>query len=239
MMTDERHGPDEYSSLTAALGYEFIDMGLLRQALTHRSRANEWGAENELHNERLEFIGDAVLDLSIARYLMESLPNAREGSLSKLRALVVSEASLARAAQALELGSYVRLGRGEEQTGGRNKASILADAFEAVVGAIYLDGGFDVADSAVRAHLGPLVDAALRGQIEPDHKTRLQELTQGRLRQVPQYDVIDHRGPDHAKIFEVAVSVEGRQIARAEGSSKKEAEQQAARLALGVLEEDH
>lgn len=191
-----------------------------------------------MHNERLEYLGDAVVDLVVGDRLMQCLPDAREGTLSKLRALVVSEASLAGVAGALGLGQFLSLGRGEEQTGGRAKPSLLADAFEAVIGAVYRDGGFDAANQLALRLLGQLVADAVSGRLKPDHKTRLQEFAQGKLRQMPHYEVVDERGPDHEKEFEVAVSIAGQEIARACGHSKKEAEREAAGRALARLEAD-
>ncbi|MCA9673203.1 MAG: ribonuclease III [Myxococcales bacterium] len=239
-------GEDQLSS---ALGYRFESAELLQRALTHRSFVNERSAaENNadaaatssglLHNERLEFLGDAVVDLAIGHLLMQKLPRAREGRLSKLRAMVVSEASLARAANAISLGEHLRLGRGEEQTGGRDKASILSDAFEAVLGAIYLDAGFDRAADVARTLLATLVDEAVAGELDRDHKTRLQEVAQAELSDVPRYEVVSERGPDHDKVFEVAVFIGERELARAEGRSKKGAEQQAAKAALALMERD-
>lgn len=223
----------ELSSLEQALGYGFTTPGLLLQAVTHRSQANETGATD--HNERLEFLGDAVLSLCAGHLLMVRQPAAREGELSKLRSMLVSEASLARVAEGLELGRHLRLGRGEEQTGGRRKASILADALEALVGAVFLDGGFAAADRIVRQLLEPLCVDAEEGELDRDHKTRLQELVQGQLRIAPRYEVVDERGPDHAKVFTVAVMLGERAVAQAEGHSKKRAEQRAARRALAIL----
>jgi ribonuclease III len=228
---------DDELSLSTALGYAFDQPELLRQALTHRSLINETQGESPgQHNERLEFLGDAVVDLSVGHQLMERLPMAREGELSKLRAMVVSEASLALRAEQLGLGAHLHLGRGEEQTGGRRKASILADAFEAVLGAIFLDGGFAPADAAIRRLLGPLIDTAVQGALDRDHKTRLQELAQAQLHQMPRYEVVEERGPDHAKVFAVAVFLGEQEVARGEGHSKKAAEQCAAALALSALQ---
>ena len=224
------------SALTEALGYTFQSPALLRQALTHRSLINESSGDNSQHNERLEFLGDAVVDLSIGHYLMEHLPQAREGELSKLRAMVVSEASLALAATQLNLGQYLRLGRGEEQTGGRKKVSVLADAFEALMGAIYLDGGFYAANAVIHRILEPLIVTAVEGDLDRDHKTRLQELAQGQWHVMPRYAVLEERGPDHAKVFTVAVYLDEKEVARAEGHSKKAAEQRAARRALASLQ---
>ena len=230
------NGDQHSAALQSALGYCFTRPELLERALTHRSHVNESGAAEATHNERLEFLGDAVVDLAIGHHLMDALPAAREGRLSKLRAMVVSEASLARAAERLGLGECLRLGRGEEQTGGREKSSILADAFEALMGAVYLDAGFAAADEVVRRQLGGLVEEAVRGELDRDHKTRLQELVQAQAQEVPRYEVIAERGPDHAKVFEVVVSLGDEALARAEGHSKKEAEQQAARRALDALQ---
>jgi ribonuclease-3 len=226
---------DNYAALCRALGYQFVDWGLLRQALTHRSVINEDPSGGADNNERLEFLGDAVVNLSIGKRMMELLPDAREGSLSKLRASVVSEGSLAAAAQQVGLGELLRLGKGEELTGGREKPSILADAFEAVIGAILLDGGFVQADRVVRQKLSVLVTEAVGGALDRDHKTRLQEVVQAQFRQIPKYRIVDESGPDHAKVFAVEVSLGEQVLARAHGASKKEAEQEAARLALDCL----
>jgi ribonuclease-3 len=231
---------DELDPLAAALGYAFRNPELLAQAVTHRSLVNELAQEPapaaaSHHNERLEFLGDAVVNLCVGTLLMQRLPAAREGELSKLRAMVVSEASLAAIAVELELGRYLRLGRGEEQTGGRRKASILSDAFEALMGAVFLDGGFAEAQTVIERLLGPRCATAEEGELDHDHKTRLQELVQGHWRVAPRYEVVEERGPDHAKVFTVEVLLGERVVARAEGHSKKAAEQRAARRALAVL----
>lgn len=224
-------------ALQARLDYRFASPLLLRQALTHRSFINESGEPATAHNERLEFLGDAVVDLAVGHWLMESLPDAREGQLSKLRAMIVNEASLARVSEELELGACLRLGKGEEQTGGRQKSSILADAFEAVMGAIYLDGGYARADQIVHELLETTVTRAVRGDLDGDHKTHLQELVQARSQMIPRYEVIGEAGPDHAKTFQIAVFVGDDQLASAWGGSKKEAEQGAARAALERLDQ--
>ena len=235
------NGDTDYTALCDALGHEFKDLNLLRRALTHRSRANEHGTDGstEEHNERLEFLGDAVVDLAVGYRLMQRMPRLREGELSKLRSQVVSESGLERAARSLGLDRWVRLGRGEEQTGGRNKASILSDAFEAIIGAIFVDAGYEVANAVVCAQLESLMIEAESGRLRQDHKTRLQELSQARFAQRPRYEVTDQQGPDHAKTFVVSVSVDGRQLAQADGRSKKEAEQLAAAQALELLEQAH
>lgn len=225
-----------YAPLMEALGYRFSSPTLLRRALTHRSHANEH-AEEELHNERLEFLGDAVVGLCVGYEVMQRLPEAREGQLTKVRATVVSENGLSAAAQALRLGDYLRLGRGEEQGGGRAKTSILSDAFEALVGAIFVDGGFEAVAKVLRGLLGDLVLAGVRGDLDRDFKTRLQErfASQG---ESLRYEVVGERGPDHAKIFEVVVCLDERELGRAEGHSKKEAEQRAAEGAFAALSAD-
>jgi ribonuclease-3 len=225
------------TDLEARIGHRFADRGLLVRALTHSSFANEAsGAEGAVaHNERLEFLGDAVLDLAVTQLLLERLPGAPEGVLSQARAAVVSERSLAAGARGLGLGSYLRLGRGEERTGGREKPSILADAYEALLGAVYLDAGWPAALALVRAHLGGSIELAVGGQAEPDYKTRLQERVQQRFRTPPRYVLSAAEGPDHARTFEVEVTLGGAVIGRGRGASKKEAEQRAAAEALAAL----
>lgn len=239
MATDEDHLPDDcFNALSERLGYAFDDPKLLRRALTHRSHANESG-EDDRHNERLEFLGDAVVGLCVGAYLMASRPQAREGELTKLRAMVVSAPGLSRAARSLRLGDCLLLGRGEEQGGGRDKDSILSDAFEALIGAVFLDGGFDAARRVVQDQLIELVHAAERGELDRDFKTRLQEhLAAEGMQAPPRYEVVGERGPDHAKVFEVAVHLETDELGRAEGHSKKEAEQRAACSALEALSVD-
>ncbi|MEK6608406.1 MAG: ribonuclease III [Myxococcota bacterium] len=218
--------------LEERLGYRFLDPSLLAASLTHRSFAHETGAG--IDNQRLEFLGDAVVDLLVSGILMERLPDADEGALTEARARIVSEAGLCRAAELLGLGGELRLGRGEEQTGGRGKASILADALEAVIGAVYLDGGIDAAAAVVGRVLGPVVAEALESGAV-DSKTRLQRWAQARLGETPRYIVVAEEGPGHAKSFEVAVVLGGSEAARGRGRSKKEAEQRAAQDALTAL----
>jgi len=230
----------EYDALLAAIDYHFVRGDRLRRALTHRSRVQEddgatGSAAPPPNNERLEFLGDAVVNLVVGHALMRALPDAREGDLSRLRATVVNEAGLAEAAQRAGLGAFLRLGRGEEQTGGRQKVSILADAMEAVIGAVFLDGGLAAAERVITRLLEERIRAATAGTTTADHKTRLQEWTQARRREVPRYEVVQTSGPDHDKVFEVAVSVAGGELARAAGGSKKEAQQRAAALALARL----
>jgi ribonuclease III len=228
---------DDYGFLEAKLGYRFRDRRMLEMALTHRSYLNENPSSAREDNERLEFLGDAVLNLTVGHLLMETQPLRAEGDLSRSRALVVNEAGLARVAEALGLGDWLFLGKGEEQTGGRHKPSLLADACEAVMAAIYLDGGFDAAFRVARQ----LFETRIREARDPanaDFKTRLQERAQGRLRCSPRYTVVGESGPDHDKVFEVVLLLDGREVARGSGRSKKEAEQRAAALALQVLDDE-
>jgi ribonuclease-3 len=204
-------------------------------ALTHRSYVNEHPGEGLEDNERLEFLGDAVIDLAVSHRLMERIPGASEGELSKMRAAVVDEPGLAALARAVGLGPLLRLGRGEELTGGRDKPSLLADAMEAVVAAVYLEGGLPAVLVLVDRYLGEAFDRASAGTLDRDYKTQLQELAQSHYRLAPRYQVVAELGPDHAKQFEVEVELRGAVIGRAVGRSKKDAEQAAARLAIEAL----
>jgi ribonuclease III len=204
-------------------------------ALTHRSYVNEHPGDGLEDNERLEFLGDAVIDLAVSHRLMERFPAAREGELSKMRASVVDEPGLAALARAFDLGPLLRLGRGEELTGGREKPSLLADAMEAVVAAVYLEGGLGAVQAVIDRYLEEAFDRAGAGTLDRDYKTQLQELAQSRFRLAPRYRVVAELGPDHAKTFEVEVELRGEVVGRATGRSKKDAEQAAARLAIEAL----
>lgn len=211
------------------LGYEFDDASLLEKALTHRS----WTAENPSseHNERMEFLGDAVLQFSVTQYLYENYPDLSEGQMAKVRASCVSGAQLAEVAGELGLGRLVRMGTGEAASGGRKKHSILADAMEAVLAAVYLDSDIQQARSVVLGHWAGIVDAKAKDPGRRDYKTRYQEVLAARgLR--PEYDV-HGSGPDHKKHFVATLKVEGEVVGVGEGRSKKEAQQAAARAALG------
>ncbi|MBV8464109.1 MAG: ribonuclease III [Acidimicrobiales bacterium] len=224
----------ERSALTRRLGYEFSEPGLLEQALAHRS----WVAEEEARasNERLEFLGDAVLGLVVAEYTYREYPQLSDGMLSKVRASVVNTKALGQIAFELGLPSHLRLGRGEDQSGGRAKESILADATEAVIGAVYLDGGLGAARRLVLSLLTDRITEAVGGPGASDHKSRLQERTVHRGWGVPHYEVVGS-GPDHARRYRASVSVAGRPLGTGEGRSKKEAEQVAAQRATEVLDE--
>lgn len=224
-------------ALEKAYGYGFKKLGHLQRALTHRSYANEQKLPATDHNERYEFLGDAVLQLSVSHLLMETFPHQPEGELSKLRAAVVNETQLADCARAVGLGQFLYLGKGEDQTGGRDKPSLLADCYEAVLGAIYLDRGFAKAAEVVQRHFAPLLKLALAGTLIRDFKTRLQEVAQGRFRQVPRYRLVRELGPDHSKQFEVELFIGEQRYGVGKGTSKKSAEQEAAKEALDGLEQ--
>jgi ribonuclease-3 len=220
------------SELEARLAHRFRSRELLEQALTHGSRAYEQGDVSR-GNERLEFLGDAVLNLVVSERLMELWPDAPEGALSRARAAAVNMTALADCARGLGLGEWIRLGRGEDSSGGREKPSILADVFEAVLGALYLDGGFAAARGfLLREFADRLLDPDV---LRSDPKTRLQEQVQERGDPAPTYETVAERGPDHAREFEVVVRVAGRVLGRGVGRSKRVAEQAAAQHALAEL----
>ena len=224
---------DEFETLQTAIGYRFRDRGLLEHAMTHTSRANEDVSGGVADNESLEFLGDAVLGFVVADLLFREFPECDEGEKSKMKAMLVSTATLARVAERLQLGDHLLLGRGEEKTGGRRKQALLADGCEALIAAIYLDGGIEQARAFVVRELGGLLDDMRRDGIAgQDYKSALQELVQAGNRPLPEYRVVGTLGPDHQKLFDVEVVVAGEALARATGPSKKEAEQEAARLAL-------
>jgi ribonuclease-3 len=221
--------------LEACLGYHFEDIGLLDNALTHRSFVNENPALPCRDNERLEFLGDAVLELTVSDMLMNKFPDDAEGELSKLRASVVNEQPLAGLARHFRIGEFLLLGRGEEASGGRMKSSLLANAFESVVAAMYIDGGFDRASHFIGRLFEPLIEAGAVAAVYRDYKTVVQEICQNRFREFPRYALISETGPDHDKRFETSLVVGERVIATGTGRSKKEAEQQAAKTALEEL----
>jgi ribonuclease III len=229
---------ERVKGLEERLSFKFRDPSLALAAVTHKSWANEHRDENDgADNERLEFLGDAVVDLAVSHRLMDRYPLAQEGELSKLRALIVSEEGLARVARLLRLGDLLLLGRGEEMTGGREKSSVLADALEAVIGAVYLCGGLEAVLPIVDQHFGEALAGVAEGRSGSDFKTLLQEEAQLRLKVSPRYRVVSESGPEHEKVFEVEVMAGDRVSARAQGRSKKEAEQAAARQALALLRE--
>jgi ribonuclease III len=228
---------DSLTTLEARLGYTFVDKQLIEEALRHSSWVNEHFQADLRDNERLEFLGDAVLNLIIGQLLMQRYPQMREGDLSRTRAKLVSEPQLAELARQLNLGHFLMLGKGEAQTDGRNKSSLLADAFEATLAALYLDGGFRRALAFIGQLYEPLLDHVPSRSQNPDFKSRLQEAVQLRHHEVPQYEVVGESGPDHEKTFRVAVSVCGLR-AEGQGRSKKKAEQDAACKGLEKLKQE-
>jgi ribonuclease III len=224
--------------LEIALGCRFTNLTLLDNALTHRSFVNENSGQPCRDNERLEFLGDAVLELTVSDLLMRKFPDHAEGELSKLRASIVNEKPLAALARRFRFGEYLLLGRGEEASDGRAKPSLLANAFESVVAALYLDGGYDAAAAFVVRLCEPLLRDEDPAGLYRDFKTAVQEICQNRFREVPRYTVLSESGPDHDKRFETGLFIGERVIATGTGRSKKEAEQQAAQRALKVLLED-
>jgi ribonuclease-3 len=222
-----------------SINYQFHDRALLDEALTHKSYVNERKSQARRHNERLEFLGDAALSLIISEYLAGQYPQLSEGALSKLKAGLVSETSLAAAARRLDLGAHLRLGRGEELSKGREKPSLLADALEAVIAAIYLDGGLEASRVFTLDALGDELSRIGSPQTKPggdDYKTRFQEWCQQRYEALPRYVLVNESGPDHQKCFTVEVEIEGKVAGSGLGYSKKEAEQMAARQALENIE---
>jgi ribonuclease-3 len=228
---------DEFDGLEGRIDYRFRDRGLLEHALTHKSRAAEDLSGGVADNESLEFLGDAVLGLVVADTLFHRFPDSTEGHKSKVKAAVVSTQSLARHAEQIGLGQYLLLGRGEEKTGGRAKPALLADAFEALIAAIYLDGGLEAARTFLLRELDEAIAAgASQAVVGHDFKSALQERLQAGGRPLPEYIVTGEEGPDHLKAFTVDVVVGGQVLGRATGRAKKQAEQEAARLALAGLD---
>ena len=227
---------DEFEGLQQAIQYRFRDRGLLEHAMTHTSRANEDVSGGVADNESMEFLGDALLGFVIADMLFREFPQFDEGEKSKTKASLVSTATLARQAERLSLGEHLLLGRGEEKTGGRRKQALLADGYEALIAAIYLDGGVEQARAFIVREFGSLVSQVRRhGVGSQDFKSALQEFLQGHDLPLPEYRLVGAVGPDHQKQFQVEVVVNGDSVAVAVGPSKKEAEQDAARAALEKL----
>jgi ribonuclease-3 len=228
---------DEFDALQQAIGYRFRDRGLLEHAMTHTSRANEDVSGGVHDNESMEFLGDAVIGFVVADVLFREFPEFDEGQKSKTKASLVSTATLARQAERLALGEHLLLGRGEEKTGGRRKQALLADGYEALIAAIYLDGGIEHARAFITREFGGLLaEVRQHGVAGPqDYKSALQELLQGRELPLPEYRLVGTLGPDHRKVFQVEVVVNGEPLAESTGPSKKEAEQDAARAALDKL----
>ena len=231
---------DEFSALERLIDYRFRDPGLLEHALTHRSSVHEDVSGGVFDNESLEFLGDAVLGFVVADMLFREFPQHNEGQKSKIKAWLVSEPALAQLGIDLGLGDYLILGRGEEKSGGRRKHALIADSYEALIAAIYLDGGIEPAREFIVAQVRPLVEEARQTGDEAvytsDYKSALQERMQSEERGLPGYRLVRESGPAHHKRFEVEVWIEDTPLARGEGASKKRAEQEAARLALEMLD---
>ncbi len=225
------------SMIEERLSYRFKNPLLLKKALTHTSYANERVADGVESNEKFEFLGDAIIDMVASIILMERFPDFDEGELSKFRARVVSEIPLARIAESLGLGDAVLLGKGEEKSGGRKKPSILSSTFEAVVAALYMDGGFEKTFRAISALLSERIDDIWRKGAYLDYKTLLQELCQRVFKDLPVYQLVDEEGPEHSKLFKVEVRIKGEIYGHGTGRSKKEAEKDAARKALERLKD--
>ena len=219
--------------LEEAIGYHFHNISLLQNALTHSSYANERWHNSLLSNERLEFLGDSILGMLVAEYLFRSFPNRPEGELTRMRADMVCEKTLAAVANSIHLGDHLLLGHGEEQGGGRSRDSILADAMESVIAACFLDGGMEAALQIIRRFI--LVEVPVTRLHNADYKTQLQELVQQKRNQVLSYSLARESGPDHDKQFEVEVCINGSVVGTGRGSSKKRAEQDAARAAIARL----
>lgn len=223
--------PKKIETLQKRLGYQFKDQNLIIEALTHKS------SKQSYDNERLEFLGDAVLDLIVGEYLYHGFRDVAEGELSKLRASLVNEKSFEKLARLLDLGEHIYISLAEENNHGREKSSILSNAFEAIIGAIYLEAGLEKAKNVAIELIEKTYPKIDMDAIFRDHKTTLQELTQAHYGTTPEYRLVRAFGPDHKKEFEIAVSVKGNDISVACGKSKKEAQQKAAMLALEILKE--
>ena len=219
--------------LEAAIGYKFQNISLLQNALTHSSYANERWHNSLLSNERLEFLGDSVLGMLVAEYLFATFPDRPEGELTRMRADMVCEGTLAAVATKIGIGEHLLLGHGEERFGGRSRHSILADAMESVIAAAFLDGGLEAAKGIVQRFI--LVEVPVKKMHNMDYKTQLQELVQQKKNQTIAYTLVGEDGPDHDKVFQVNVTLNGTVVGSGSGSSKKRAEQDAARAAVEQL----
>jgi ribonuclease-3 len=223
---------NELQKLEDRLGYKFRNTTLILEALTHKS------CKRSYNNERLEFLGDAVLDLIVGEYLFKKFPDVNEGDLSKLRASLVNEKGFQKLANSIDLGNYIFISAAEENNEGRSKSSICSNAFEALIGAIYLESGLENAQEITLRLLEEAYPKIDLKSVFRDYKTTLQEITQAKMGVTPEYIVISASGPDHKKEFEVMIKVAGRELATAKGNSKKEAHQEAAKLALELLKKD-
>ncbi|MDH4222896.1 MAG: ribonuclease III [candidate division Zixibacteria bacterium] len=224
--------------LEARLGYRFTNSALLVEALTHRSSLKETGKERNSSYERLEFLGDAVLGLVVSRYLFKNFPNKDEGELTKIKATLVSEANLSRKAKLISLGRFLYLSSDEEKSGGKSRHSILSDSYEAILGAIFLDGGIIEAEKFIQSHLLKNIKETSEDKSLHNYKGELLEFLQAKAEGIPKYDILEEEGPDHQKIFTVGVFSRNRKLGTGSGASKKEAEQNAAKMALEGLDKN-
>jgi ribonuclease III len=236
-MASAKRKSSHFNALNRKLGYRFKRENILEKAFRHASYVNEREKMDLGNNERLEFLGDAVLDLAVSHILMDLFEEVDEGELSKYRASVVNEGGLCRVARKLQLGDYMLLGKGEELTQGREKPSILANTMEALLGALYLDAGFDRTKEIIQRLFMPLIERVHSDEAVHDFKSILQEHTQEIYKQRPEYRLVEQNGPAHDRTFRVSLHLEGRVIAGGEGKSKKEAEQRAAREAFFCLKQ--
>lgn len=227
-----------YSKLTSLIGFSFKDEKLLEMVFTHRSFVNEHKKQKVEHNERLEFLGDAVLELIITDYLFKKYPTAQEGELTSLRSALVRKENLAKTAKHLRLGEYLKLSKGEENSGGREKDYILANTCEALIGSIYLDRGVKKCEGFIKKHILSSLDTILKNKLHIDNKSALQEYTQERLKLTPVYKMITSAGPDHEKSFTMGVYFKDSLIAQGEGCSKRKAEEKAAEKALKKIQKN-
>lgn len=226
-------GENPFGKIESALGYRFQNRDLLKKALSHRS-----SVENGPSNERLEYLGDAVLGLVVSEFLFKRFSALNEGDLTKMKASLVNEAVLSKVAGEMNLGKFIYLSKEEEKSGGRNKSSIIADAAEAVLGAIYLDGGLPAAQKVINRIFLRDFEGFLNDEATYNYKGELLEFTQGSGQATPRYEILKEIGPDHEKLFVISVSVNGTTLGKGKGSTKKEAEQKAARIALEELKDD-
>jgi ribonuclease-3 len=226
--------PENFFKLQSRLGYFFQDQALLKEALTHRSFCEE----RYFSYERLEFLGDSVLGLIISQFLYENFPQKTEGDLTKIKASLVSEITLTQVAQYISLGQYILISKEEEKAGGREKPSIISDAYEALVGAVFLDGGLAPARRMIEKHILSRFSQIVQNETFRNYKGELLEYLQAQGKRLPRYELLEEEGPEHEKKFTIAVFVKGKEWGRGSGTTKKEAEQNAARMALEKLEEE-
>jgi len=226
----------DLKGLEKILKVKFEDISLLDTAVTHRSYLNENGEKGEDSNERLEFLGDAVLELIISEYLFSEYPKREEGDLTSFRAAVVRTTTLAQTSRELDFGKYLKMSKGEEDSGGRDKDFLLANLFESILGAVYQDQGYSICKKYLHRVLIPKIDPIVKERLDIDPKTKLQEVTQSMFKETPSYEVLKEKGPDHNKLFTVQAKISSKDLGVGEGSSKQRAEEEAAEKSLDILE---